>query len=64
MGLIKIEFGRYQGDASVHTRAARLFGEALVEHATFNLHPNITETPGAKAADLLGLVEAGDLTMC
>ena len=29
MGLAKIEFGRYQGEASVHTRAARLFGEAL-----------------------------------
>jgi C4-dicarboxylate-binding protein DctP len=64
MGLAKIEFGRYQGEASVHTRAARLFGEALGAHAAFNLHPNITETPGAKAADLLGLVEAGDLTMC
>ena len=28
------------------------------------MYPNITETPGAKAADLLGLVETGDLTMC
>jgi tripartite ATP-independent transporter DctP family solute receptor len=64
MAAIRIEFGRYQGDASVHTRAARLFGEGLSGHAAFNLHANITETAGAKAADLLGLVELGDLTMC
>ena len=64
MGSITVDFGRYQGDASVHTRVARLFGEALGDKVSFNLHPNITETPGAKAADLLGLVEAGDLTLC
>ncbi|MFP6736655.1 MAG: TRAP transporter substrate-binding protein [Rhodospirillales bacterium] len=61
---ITINFGRYQGDASVHTRAARLFGAELGGSIAFNLEANITETPGAKASDLLGLVAAGDLTMC
>ncbi|MDP6427798.1 MAG: TRAP transporter substrate-binding protein [Rhodospirillales bacterium] len=68
MPTITINFGRYQGDASVHTRGAEVFGNELVTRlgarVLFQLEANITETPGAKAADLLDLVETGQLTMC
>ncbi|WP_146344969.1 TRAP transporter substrate-binding protein [Phaeobacter marinintestinus] len=63
----KITFGGYQGDNSVHTRAARILCEAIKREAgdavevTFD--QNIVAR-GHKAADLLSLTEAGDLSGC
>ncbi len=64
---IKIRFGGYQPERSVHTRAARLLGEALGktlgDAIAFLLTPQITAA-GHQAADLLSLTESGDLEMC
>ncbi len=64
---IEIRFGGYQGPASVHTRAGNVFGEALAAElgrsVEFVFDANIVER-GRKAADLLTMVEAGDLDGC
>ncbi len=64
---IKLRFGGYQPERSVHTRAARLLGETLSttlgDVIDFKLTPQITEQ-GHQAADLLSLTESGDLDMC
>ncbi|KUP94519.1 TRAP transporter substrate-binding protein [Tritonibacter horizontis] len=63
----RIVFGGYQGPASVHTRGAEVFAAALTRitdgDATVELRPNIT-AEGHKAADLLTLVEQGDIHGC
>ncbi len=62
-----IRFGGYQGPASVHTRAVEVFGAALRDRLgdelRFEFERSIVEQ-GRKAADLLPLVESGELTMC
>ena len=61
-----IGFVGYQGAASVHTRAAIVFGESLKSRlgdaATFDLQENIT-AEGRKAADILSLVAGGEKTL-
>ena len=63
----KITFGGYQPPASIHNRAAEIFGATLLEElgdsVDFTLTGNIIEQ-GHKAADLLTMVESGDLSMC
>lgn len=64
---VKITFGGYQGDKSVHTRGARVLQEALARHsggaAELEFRQNIV-ADGHKAADLLSLTESGDLDGC
>lgn len=62
-----IKFIGYQGPASVHTRAAKVFGESLErqlgDDAGFELTENITAA-GRKAAEILTLVAGGEQTLC
>ena len=64
---IDIRFGGYQPPVSVHNQAAEVFGKALAvrlgDAATFHLDGNIIAS-GHQAADLLRLVESGELTLC
>jgi TRAP-type transport system periplasmic protein len=64
---VTIRFGGYQPPASVHNRAADLLGAKLSarlgETVDFQLEGNIIER-GRSAADLLTMVETGELTMC
>jgi len=64
---LKITFGGYQPPASVHNRAAVVFGDSLRAvlggDVAFGLTGNIIEQ-GHKAADLLTMVENGDLDLC
>lgn len=64
---ILIRFGGYQPANSIHTKAARLFGDALSSRMgdaiRFELDRDITAA-GHNAADLLRMVENGDLTLC
>ena len=64
---VRISFGGYQGDNSVHTRAARVFCNALRREAGDEIdivfEQNIVPK-GHKAADLLSLTESGELTGC
>ena len=68
MSSIKIELGGYQPPASVHNRAAKIFGEELAKRVgdavDYIMDGNMVETKGIKAFDLPSMVEAGDLTMC
>ncbi|HMB48863.1 MAG TPA: TRAP transporter substrate-binding protein [Afifellaceae bacterium] len=67
MTAIELRFGGYQGPASVHTRAGRIFGEALAaelgDRVNFVFDSNIVER-GCKAADLLSMTESGELDGC
>lgn len=62
-----IRFGGYQPPSSVHNQAAELLGERLTaelgDAVHFELDGNIVNS-GYKAADLLTLVENGELDMC
>lgn len=64
---ITIRFGGYQPANSIHTKAADIFGNALSSRLgnaiRFELNHDIT-TAGHNAADLLCMVENGDLTLC
>lgn len=64
---VSIKMGGYQNAASVHTKAARIFGaelnRRLKNNVTFEFQENIINQ-GHKAGDLLGMVEDGRLTMC
>ena len=64
---IRIRFGGYQPPASVHSRGAAVLGRALAgrlgDRVRFDLDGDIVAA-GRPAADLLGLVERGELTMC
>ncbi len=63
----KIKFAGYQGEQSVHTRAANHFCKALRQVAgdavDIQFEQNITQS-GFKAADLLTRTESGDLDGC
>ena len=62
-----IKFAGYQGEHSVHTRAAIVFCESLRREAGDTVHvqfePNIVKN-GFKAADLLTKTENGELDGC
>jgi len=64
---ITIRFGGYQGPQSVHTRGGRALGQYLHEElgdaVNFIFDENIVER-GQKAADLLTMVESGELDGC
>lgn len=64
---LRITFGGYQPTASVHSRAAVVFGESLRRSlgndVSFELTGNVIEQ-GHRAADLLTMVENGDLDLC
>jgi len=64
---VTIRFGGYQGDNSVHTRAAKVFRDEVARLAgpdvTVEFVQNIVEQ-GHKAADLLTMTEGGDLDGC
>jgi TRAP-type C4-dicarboxylate transport system substrate-binding protein len=56
--------GGYQGEASVHTRGLRTLARTLAGSALeVAITADVTQH-GHKAADLLGLVERGDLDLC
>ena len=63
---VHISFGGYQPPTSVHSKAAEVFGHALVTRlgaaVRFDLDGNIIVS-GHQAADLLTMVESGALTM-
>lgn len=64
---IKIRFGGYQGPESVHTRAAAVLGDALAERLGDRVAFEVTGSviaEGRNAADLLDMVERGEMTMC
>ena len=67
MADLRVSFVGYQPPASVHTRAAQVFGEALADAldggVEFDLQNNVAER-GLKAADCLSLVESGERTFC
>ncbi len=67
MAPVHIRFGGYQPPASVHSRAAEVLGETLArrlgDRLRFDLDGNIVAA-GHKAAELLTMVEGGELTMC
>lgn len=67
MAPIIIKLGGYQKPASVHTRAAVRFGEALMEtlgdQATFELVGDVLAL-GRKSGDLPCMVESGELSLC
>ena len=64
---IDLRFGGYQGAASVHSRAGNVFGEKLADElggaVNFTFDANIVER-GRKAADLLSMVETGEIDGC
>ncbi len=61
---MQLRGGGYQGEASVHTRGLRALANALAgSGVAAEITPDIT-AQGRKAADLLGLVEGGDLELC
>jgi tripartite ATP-independent transporter DctP family solute receptor len=67
MAATRIRFGGYQGAASVHTRAMTVFAQALEERLGDDVAVQVTANLGElghKAADLLQLVESGDLDLC
>ena len=67
MNPIPMRFGGYQPPASVHNQAAEIFGVALRtqlgQQVEFSLDGNIIAS-GYQAADLLRMVESGELTLC
>ncbi len=67
MASIPIRFGGYQPPASVHNKAAEVFGNTLAtrlgDDVAFSLDGNIIAS-GHQAADLLRFVEHGELTLC
>ena len=64
---VRIRFGGYQPPASVHSRGAAALGRALStrlgDGVRFDLDGDVVAA-GRPAAELLGLVERGELTMC
>ncbi len=62
-----VRFGGYQGPASVHTRAAEVFGahlsRTLGAAAQFELTGNVIDLE-RPARDLLSMVEAGEFDLC
>lgn len=64
---VHIRFGGFQPPASVHSRAVAVLAQALVARlgsaVRFDLDGDVVAA-GRPAADLLALVERGELTMC
>lgn len=64
---LTIRFAGYQGENSVHTRAATVFCKSVRHHlgksVNVEFEPNIVER-GHKAADLLTQTESGELDGC
>jgi TRAP-type C4-dicarboxylate transport system substrate-binding protein len=62
---VRLRCGGYQGAASVHTRGLWELAGALggADGIAVELIPNVTEQ-GHKAADLLAMVERGELDLC
>ena len=64
---IHLRFGGYQPPASIHNRAAECFGHSLQtrlgDAIQFSLDGNIIDS-GHNAADLLTMVESGEMTLC
>lgn len=64
---ITLRFAGYQPPASVHSRAAAVFGQALSDRlgdgVDFHLDGNIIDH-GRNAADLLDMVESGEIDLC
>ena len=64
---LTLRFGGYQGIASVHNRAADVFGKSLAERLgdrlSFEIEPDILSL-GHKSGDLLPLVAAGTFDVC
>jgi TRAP-type transport system periplasmic protein len=64
---VRIRIAGYQDETSVHTRAVRVMMKALLEatdgRIDVEFEPNIVRL-GRKAADLLDLVQSGDLDLC
>jgi C4-dicarboxylate-binding protein DctP len=64
---VRIRFGGYQPPASVHSQGAAALGRALTarlgDGVRFELDGDVVAA-GRPAAELLGLVERGELTMC
>ena len=62
-----VRMGGYQGEASVHTRAARLLGEAFVRATRgdpgFEFTADVTAS-GRPANDLFAMVEGEELDLC
>jgi TRAP-type C4-dicarboxylate transport system substrate-binding protein len=58
----------YQPPASVHNRAAEVFGQALRERfgdaVTFEFDGNLVSTKGCRAVDLPVMTERGELSLC
>lgn len=67
MAPIPIRFGGYQSPASIHNRAAEIFGQSLTDQlgdgVQFSLDGNVT-TSGRSGSDLLNMVEIGAIEMC
>ena len=64
---LKIRFGGYQGDKSVHTRGARVFCDALYRISNGDIEVKFTQNiveGGRKASDLLSATESGELDGC
>ncbi|MEP1209556.1 MAG: TRAP transporter substrate-binding protein [Rhizobiaceae bacterium] len=64
---MKIRFGGYQGDKSVHTRGARVFCDALNRISNGDIEVEYTQNiveGGRKASDLLSATESGELDGC
>jgi len=63
-----ITMAGYQPPASVHNRAAEVFGQHLAEltsgEATLQLDGNLVQTSGCRAVDLPVMTERGELSMC
>src|SRR5262249_35425300 len=64
---VQLRIAGYQDEPSVHTRAMRVLIAALERRAgdavRVEFEPNIAAR-GRKVADLLGLVESGELDLC
>jgi TRAP-type C4-dicarboxylate transport system substrate-binding protein len=68
MGRLTLKFGGYQPPASIHNRAARRFGEALVQRLGddrigFELIDSVLDF-GHPSGDLPAMVETGELSFC
>jgi TRAP-type C4-dicarboxylate transport system substrate-binding protein len=68
MSKLAISMGGYQPPASVHNRAAEIFGQELKKRlwddVDFDLDGNMPASLGCKADDLPKMVDKGELTMC
>ncbi|MDH3641569.1 MAG: TRAP transporter substrate-binding protein [Gammaproteobacteria bacterium] len=68
MSPIKITMAGYQPPASVHNRAAEVFGRELLaqtgDAVTFEFDGNLVRSKGCRAVDLPVMTERGELSLC